>query len=238
MRVFCAEDGVDQISRISRYALIRATQARAKLRRFHHTTEDHAMSTTTPTPQDVRAALGRALHEHWGLFLAEGIILVILGLLAIIVPPLASLAVTIFIGWLFVISGIAGLIMTFMARRAPGFWWSLISAVIALIAGALLLWQPVLGVLSLTFVLIAFFLIDGILSIILAIEHRRELVGRWGWILLSGIVDLIIAIIIWAGLPGTAAWALGLLVGIDLVFGGTALIMVALHARRGAAAAA
>ena len=196
------------------------------------------MSTTTPTPQDVRAALGRALHEHWGLFLAEGIILVILGLLAIIVPPLASLAVTIFIGWLFVISGIAGLIMTFMARRAPGFWWSLISAVIALIAGVLLLWQPVLGVLSLTFVLIAFFLIDGILSIILAIEHRRELVGRWGWILLSGIVDLIIAAIIWAGLPGTAAWALGLLVGIDLVFGGTALIMVALHAKRDAAAVA
>jgi len=196
------------------------------------------MSTTTPTAQDVRAALGRALHDHWGLFLAEGIILVILGLLAIVVPPLATLAVTFFIGWLFVISGIAGLIMTFMARGAPGFWWSLLSAVIALIAGALLLWHPVLGVLSLTFVIIAFFIIDGILSIILSIEHRRELVGRWGWILLSGIVDLIIAAIIWAGLPGTAAWALGLLVGIDLVFGGTALIMVALAARRDAAAVA
>jgi uncharacterized membrane protein HdeD (DUF308 family) len=196
------------------------------------------MSTTTPTAQDVRAALGRALHDHWGLFLAEGIILVILGLLAIVVPPLATLAVTFFIGWLFVISGIAGLIMTFMARGAPGFWWSLLSAVIALIAGALLLWHPVLGVLSLTFVIIAFFIIDGILSIILSIEHRRELVGRWGWILLSGIVDLIIAAVIWAGLPGTAAWALGLLVGIDLVFGGTALIMVALAARRDAAAVA
>jgi len=194
------------------------------------------MSTTTPNPQDVRAALGRALHAHWGLFLTEGIILVILGLLAIIVPPLASLAATIFIGWLFVISGIAGLIMTFRARHAPGFWWALLSALIALVAGGLLLWSPVLGVLSLTFVLIAFFLIDGILSIILAIEHRRELVGRWGWILASGVVDLIIAGIIWAGLPGTAAWALGLLVGIDLVFGGTALIMVALHARRDAAA--
>lgn len=193
---------------------------------------------TTPTTQDVRAAFGRALHDHWGLFLAEGIILVILGLLAIIVPPLATLAATFFIGWLFVISGIAGLIMTFMARRAPGFWWSLLSAVIALIAGALLLWHPVLGVLSLTFVIIAFFIIDGVLSIILSIEHRRELVGRWGWILLSGIVDLIIAAIIWAGLPGTAAWALGLLVGIDLVFGGAALIMVALAARRDAAAVA
>src|ERR1043166_3202545 len=196
------------------------------------------MSTTTPTPQDVRAAFGRALHDHWRLFLAEGIILVILGLVAIVVPPLATLATTIVIGWLFVISGIAGLIMTFRARHAPGFWWSLLSAVIALIAGALLLWQPVVGVLSLTFVLIAFFLIDGILSIFLAIEHRNELVGRWGWILVSGIVDLVIAVIIFAGLPGTAAWALGLLVGIALVFGGTALIVVALAARRDAAAVA
>jgi uncharacterized membrane protein HdeD (DUF308 family) len=196
------------------------------------------MSTLTPSPQDMRAALGRALHAHSGLFLAEGIILVILGLLAIVVPPLATLAVTVVIGWLFVISGIAGLIMTFRARHAPGFWWALLSAVIALVAGGLLLWQPLVGVLSLTFVLIAFFLIDGVLSIFLAIEHRRELVGRWSWILVSGIVDLIIAGIVWAGLPGTAAWALGLLVGIDLLFGGTALIMVALAARRGAAAVA
>jgi uncharacterized membrane protein HdeD (DUF308 family) len=196
------------------------------------------MSTITPNPQDVAAALGRTLHEHWRLFLAEGIILVVLGVLAIIVPPIATLAVTILIGWLFLVSGIAGLVMTFWARHAPGFWWSLLSAVIALVAGGLLLWSPVLGVLSLTFVLIAFFLIDGVLSIILAIEHRSQLVGRWGWILVSGIVDLVIAGIIWAGLPGTAAWALGLLVGIDLVFGGTALIMVALGARRDVTAVA
>ncbi|MBV8752359.1 MAG: HdeD family acid-resistance protein [Hyphomicrobiales bacterium] len=196
------------------------------------------MSTLTPNPRNVQAALGRALHEHSGLFLAEGIILVLLGLIAIVVPPLASLAVTLVIGWLFVISGIAGLIMTFQARHAPGFWWALLSAVVAIVAGGLLLWQPLVGVLSLTFVLIAFFLVDGILSIFLAIEHRRELVGRWAWILVSGIVDLVIAAIIWAGLPGSAAWALGLLVGIDLVFGGTALIMVARAARRDAPAVA
>ena len=220
------------------FAPLAMTEHGGKLKRHHITNEDIAMSTLTPNPQEVRAALGRALHDHWGLFLAEGIILVILGLIAIVIPPLATLAATIVIGWLFVISGIAGLIMTFRARHAPGFWWALLSAVVALVAGVLLLWQPLVGVLSLTFVLIAFFVIDGVLSIFLAIEHRRELVGRWGWILLSGIVDLVIAAIIWAGLPGTAAWALGLLVGIDLVFGGTALIMVALAARRGAAAVA
>jgi uncharacterized membrane protein HdeD (DUF308 family) len=196
------------------------------------------MSTTAPNPRDVAAALGKTLHEHWGLFLAEGIILLLLGIIAIIVPPLASLAVTILIGWLFLISGIAGLVMTFMAKHAPGFWWSLLSAVIAIVAGGVLLWSPVQGVLSLTFILIAFFLIDGVLSIVLSIEHRRQLAGRWVWILLSGIVDLVIAGIIYAGLPGTAAWAIGLLVGIDLVFAGVALIMVALAARRPGTAAA
>jgi len=196
------------------------------------------MSSPTPDARDVAAALSKTLHEHWGLFLAEGIILLVLGVLAIVVPPLASLAVTVLIGWLFLISGIAGLVMTFMAKHAPGFWWALLSAVIAILAGGALLWSPVQGVLSLTFVLIAFFLIDGVLSIVLAIEHRRQLAGRWGWILLSGIVDLIIAGIVFAGLPGSAAWAIGLLVGIDLVFGGMALIMVALAARPERTAAA
>jgi uncharacterized membrane protein HdeD (DUF308 family) len=66
-----------------------------------------------------------------------------------------------------------------------------------------------------------------------ALEHKRELSGRWGWMLASGIIDLILAAIIIAGLPGTAAWALGLLVGINLLIGGAALIGMALHARVG-----
>jgi uncharacterized membrane protein HdeD (DUF308 family) len=86
-------------------------------------------------------------------------------------------------------------------------------------------------------VLIAFFLIEGITSIMYAIEHRRELSGRWGWMLASGIITLILALLIWARLPSTAAWAIGLLVGIDLVFGGVALIGMALAARKEGAAA-
>jgi uncharacterized membrane protein HdeD (DUF308 family) len=83
-------------------------------------------------------------------------------------------------------------------------------------------------------VLIAFFLIEGIVSILFALDHKRELSGRWVWMLASGIVDLVLAAIIFAGLPGTAAWALGLLVGINMVFGGAALIAMALHARNAA----
>ena len=171
------------------------------------------------------------MREHWVLFLIEGIVLVILGALAIIVPPIATLAVGIFIGWLFLISGIAGLITTFGARHAPGFWWSLLSAVLAIAAGLVLLAWPVSGAISLTLLLIVFFFIEGIASIMYALEHKAELTGQWGWMLASGIIDLILGVIILLGLPGTAAWALGLLVGINMLFGGAALIAMALHAR-------
>jgi uncharacterized membrane protein HdeD (DUF308 family) len=189
---------------------------------------------TLPQGSDVEAArrvFASAVHEHRVLFLVEGIILVILGLAAILVPPLATLAFTIVIGWIFLVSGVVGLITTFWARHAPGFWWSLISALIGIAAGLVLLITPLGGTLSLTLVLIAFFVIEGVASIMYAIEHRNQLSGRWGWMLISGIVDLILAAIIFAGLPGTAAWALGLLVGINMVFGGAALIGMALAAR-------
>ena len=180
----------------------------------------------------LQQAVASAIHEHWKLFLIEGIILALLGVAAIAVPWIATLAFTLVLGWLFLISGIIGLVTTFWMRGMPGFWWSLFSAIIAIAAGLILLTSPVSGALSLTFVLIAFFVIEGIVTIMYAIEHRNQLSGRWGWMLASGVVDLILAGIIFAGLPGTAAWALGLLVGINLVFGGTAMIGMALAAKQ------
>jgi len=179
----------------------------------------------------MQRALASAIHEHWGLFLTEGIILVILGLIAILLPPLATITFTIIIGWLFLISGIVGLVTTFMMRQAPGFWWSLLSGILAVAAGIVLLIWPISGALSLTLLLSAFFIVEGVASIMYAIDHRNQLTGRWGWMLVSGIVDLILAAIIIAGLPGTAAWALGLLVGINMLFGGTAMIGMAFAAR-------
>lgn len=193
------------------------------------------MSQPQPSsPSDLSAALGRSMHEHWRLFLGEGIILSLLGLAAIIVPPLAGLFTTIFLGWLFLIAGILGLLATLRARQAPGFAWSLLSAIAAVIAGGILVWNPLQGLVTLTYVLIAFFIVDGILIIALAIAHRRELTGKWGWMMVNGVIDLILAAIIVSGLPGTIAWALGLLVGIDMVFGGAALISMALDARKAA----
>jgi uncharacterized membrane protein HdeD (DUF308 family) len=177
-----------------------------------------------------RDAVTRIVRDHWRLFLIEGIILVVLGLLAVAVPMVASLAVTILFGWLFLISGIVGLITTFVMGQAPGFWWSLLSGVLGVVVGGWLLVEPVQGLVSLTYLLIAFFIVEGIATIMFALEHRAALSGRWAWMLVSGVVDLFLAAVILAGLPGTVAWALGLIVGINMVFGGASMIGMALAA--------
>jgi uncharacterized membrane protein HdeD (DUF308 family) len=179
----------------------------------------------------LQAKMRDTMRAHWKAFLIEGILLAVMGLAALIVPPLASLAVTILLGWLFLIMGIGGLIVTFWAREMPGFWWSLISAALAVLAGLVLLARPMQGVLTLTIVVGAYFLAEGVTTIMYALEHRRELSGRWSWLLVAGVMDLLIAFIVIAGLPGSAEWALGLLVGINLLFGGATLIGMALAAR-------
>ena len=189
------------------------------------------MSMNQSDINQLQRALAQSIREHWVLFLIEGIVLVVLGILAVVIPVVATIAVTIFLGWLFLISGIVGLVTTFWARHAPGFWWSLLSAVLAIAAGLVLLAWPVSGAVSLTLLLIVFFTIEGVLTLMYALEHKKELSGRWGWMIVSGVIDLILAAIILAGLPGTAEWALGLLVGINMLFGGAAMIAMALHAR-------
>jgi uncharacterized membrane protein HdeD (DUF308 family) len=183
--------------------------------------------------EGIQRAAAAALHEHWVLFLVEGVVLLVLGATAVVLPAIATLAVTILFGWLFLVSGIVGLVTTFWMRHAPGFWWSLLSAVLGIVVGVMLLASPLIGAFSLTLVLIAFFLIEGAASIMFALDHRRELSGQWIWMLVSGIIDLGLALMIFAGLPSTADWAVGLLVGINMIFGGAALIAMSLHARKG-----
>ena len=107
----------------------------------------------------------------------------ILGMAAIVTPPIAALAAEILFGGLFLISGIAGLVTNFWTRPATGFWWSLVSAVIGIAAGVVLLLWPLYGVLSLTFVLIALFAIEGAATIIFAsntsASYRGDGVGCW-----------------------------------------------------------
>jgi len=168
----------------------------------------------------------------WIAILLQGIILLVLGVLALAEPVMASIAIGIFVGWLFIASGIAGLVAAFSSRRAGGSTWGVIASVLALLVGIILVWHPIPGVLTLTLLLVVFFIVEGIVQIVLALEHRRLVLASWGWMLASGIADLILAAIIISGWPGTAAWALGLIVGVNLLTTGFALIMGALAFRR------
>jgi uncharacterized membrane protein HdeD (DUF308 family) len=186
----------------------------------------------------VEKGLAHALRRHWVLFLCEGIALVILGVLAILAPALASVATAVFFGWILLVSGVAGLITTLRGPHLPGFGWSLVSVIIGIVAGLLLLGWPLQGTVSLTIVLIAFLLLEGAVTIMYALEHRAALSGRAGWMLASGILDVGLGVLLILGLPSTALWALGLLVGINMLFGGWALILMALQARPASAGTA
>ncbi len=177
------------------------------------------------------AVTRKTVREHWRLFLIEGVVLIVLGAGAIVLPTIAGLAATIFFGWLLLIGGGAGLVSTLMSRHAPGFVWALLSALAAIVAGAVLIGWPAGGMLSLTLVLAAFLAIDGVVSIFYALDHRAQASQRWVWVLVNGVLDLALAALILLWLPGAAAWILGLILGIDLVFGGSSLIAMAMSAR-------
>jgi uncharacterized membrane protein HdeD (DUF308 family) len=180
--------------------------------------------------EGIRRQLAATIHAHWKLFLAQGILMMVLGLLAVAEPNIATVAVTIFVGWLFFIGGIFRAASVWHSRHAPGFTWSMLTAILSIVLGLVLILRPLPGVLTLTMVLVAFFIIEGVASIVGAIEHRRHL-RSWGWVLFSGIIDLLLAFLIWDGWPSSADWAIGLLVGINMLFFGLSLVMTALAAR-------
>ncbi len=174
--------------------------------------------------------IATVVHDHWKFLLAQGVVMIVLGLLAVLLPNVATLAVEILIGSLFLAGGLVRLFTLPRCRTAPGFWWSVVIAALSVVLGVVLLVQPAQGALTLTMVLLAFFIAEGILSIVAALLVHRPL-GNWGWTMLSGIVDLILAYLIWRGWPASAAWAIGLLVGINMFFLGLSLAMTAIAAR-------
>jgi uncharacterized membrane protein HdeD (DUF308 family) len=189
------------------------------------------MSATNPTSNDVQRSVMETMQTYWALFLVQGVVMMILGVLAVIWPQISTVAADIYIGWIFLFSGIAGLVTMFWAANIPAFLWSLLTAALSLIVGVLLLWHPVEGVVSLTLALIALFIVEGIFQIAAAIRYRDAFPDSWGWMVMSGIADLILAWLIISGLPGTASWALGLIVGVNLITSGLALIMAAIAGR-------
>jgi uncharacterized membrane protein HdeD (DUF308 family) len=166
-------------------------------------------------------------RHHWKLQLVEGIILVVLGVVAVFVPFRLEFA---FFVWLFFIAGVAGLITTLVMRHTTGFWWSLLSATLAIGVAVFVFATPEFALLIFPLLLLCFLVLEGIITIMFALDHWRERSARWNWMLASGIFDLSLAALIVIGLPETATGALGLILAANLIFGGGALIGMALAA--------
>lgn len=169
------------------------------------------------------------VKEHRKFFIFEGFFFIILGILAIILPGVMTLGVELFVGWLFLIGGVIQGIRAFSSYRVPGFFVSLFSAILSVIVGVLLLVYPLSGIITLTLMLTAFFFVDGIFKIIFSFRMRPH--QSWGTLLISGILSLALAFIIWSGWPGTAVWAIGLLVGINMLFTGCTMVYLGWNAK-------
>jgi uncharacterized membrane protein HdeD (DUF308 family) len=171
-----------------------------------------------------------AVQHHWGWYLALGIALIILGIIAIGVPQWVTLATAMFIGWVLIIGGIAYAVHSLWVREWGNFFLTALAGVVYLFTGILLISHPVAGVVALTLLLGLLFLIQGAFRISVAFALRP--LANWGLVLVSGISSFIIALLILFGWPASAFWAIGLLVGIDLLFAGISLTALAIPARR------
>lgn len=164
-------------------------------------------------------------RQNKGTFYALGIILVILGILAIVLPGAALLALNLLIGALLVVVGIVVMVGAFRMRKAGGFASSFILGLLALIIGILLLVYPLAGMVTLGTLLMVYLIVGGILKMAFGFQVKGEGSG-WGWIVFAGIISLILGILMLAYWPIGTVWVTGLLIGIDIMFTGWILIML------------
>lgn len=181
--------------------------------------------TSTPNP---KFGGSDALAENWGWFLALGVAMTAVGVMAVILPGLAGLGLTLMLGWLLLVGGLAQGIHAFFARAWKGFFIQALTAILYVVVGLILLANPLEGMLTLTFLLAAFLLMEGVFKIAMAFQIRPA--TNWGWVFLSGVVALVLSAVVWANLPGDFVWVLGLLVGVNIIFSGCSTMMIALAA--------
>ena len=175
--------------------------------------------------------LSAALKEKRGWFIALGILLTIIGIISIAYPMAATVTVKIFIGWIFLISGLAQVVQAFSTQSWGGFFWVLLVGLLYVIVGGWLAFFPLAGIITLTVLLALMFIVEGIVKFIMGFGLRPT--GGWIWVILSGIVGIAVGVMLISGLPGTATWAIGLLVGINLLFSGCSYIAIPMMAKNG-----
>jgi uncharacterized membrane protein HdeD (DUF308 family) len=179
-------------------------------------------------------AVQEAMHQHWVLLLVQGLIMAVLGLMAIAGPIFATVAVDMFVGWLFLIVGAASLVRLYMRPPVIGLWPEIIASLLSIVIGGYLVWRPFGSVISLTLAAFVFFAAQALSQLILAVAHRAVL-ATWAWVLLSSVINCSLAVVALSGPWDNFVWALGLMFGINLLMWGLALVIIGLACRSTAA---
>jgi uncharacterized membrane protein HdeD (DUF308 family) len=201
------------------------------LRSSDLTNKGFAMAMSLDAAAEVfRDAMRETVKRHSLWYLIKGVLLVVAGVLAVIFPAISSTAFIVILGWLLIISGVVQGIGLIGAGQVPHFWLELISVVLALLVGFLLLRDPTQGLQTITLLLIVFLMIQGISKVVFALTIRPF--PNWGWVLASGLLGVVLSMVLWGSLPGTAAWLIGLLVGIELIGEGAAIAYLAWRVRQ------
>ena len=176
-----------------------------------------------------KEAMRQTVRRYSLWYLMQGVLLMAAGFLAIIYPVISSVAVIVLLGWLLIISGVLQGISLIGARHVPLFWLQLISVILAVLIGILFLRDPEQGLLTITLLLIVFFMIEGISKVVFALTIRPF--PNWGW-MLEAAWSILLSLLLWASMPVTAVWLIGLLLGIELISIGAATTYLAWQVRR------
>src|SRR5262249_20032948 len=180
--------------------------------------------------QVMREAMRETVKRYSLWYLVQSGLMILAGILALVYPAMSSVAVVLFLGWLLIISGILQGISLIGAHHVPHFWLQLVSVVLFVIFGLLVLLNPAESLVTLTLLLIVLFMVEGISKVIFALTIRP--LANWGWVLASGIVGILLAFYLWANIPITAIWLIGVLLGIELICEGIALGLLAWRVRK------
>lgn len=172
--------------------------------------------------------LGKRIQENAPWFYTVGIILILLGMLALSSTVGMTLASVLFLGWILVIGGIAEVIHSFWSKGIGNFFLNLLAGIFGIVVGGLMIANPGLSAVSLTLVFAVYFIVEGAMRTIVALFHRGPF---WGWLLFNGIVTLLLGILIISQWPTSGLWVIGLFIGIDLIVSGWSLIAVPLMAK-------
>lgn len=164
-----------------------------------------------------------------GWSIALSVLMIVAGILAIASPLAAGIAVNIFVAWLLVFSGGVHVLFAWYRPSTGGLLWELLVGILYIFIGGYLLMHPVAGLASLTLALAIYLLVEAVLEFVLGFT-LRPLPGS-GWLLVDGIITLILAVMIWRTWPSSTGWVIGTLVGISMLFSGTSRLMLSLAAR-------